>query len=424
MPIEDSGITYSYRIFNEMGYFFREQNKHDFGIDAHVETDDGQEKGTGRIIALQIKSGESNFKFNKRGDLVFYDNKKPAPGRHIRYWAESTLPVILILYSPEQKVAWWCDVKAYISRHPAILLKPPYRIEIPREHILTVDSKAEFAELAAAPTSKLSLAENYYDLLTINDVSHAGTKRYTADILVGDGNNDAIRFAIYQTTEQLKTVVEHSSSIREFHWGDQSPHVIWIFVYKSLQDKVQNNWIARALWRDLSNEGAKLIKPDNMNDYVENIEIDFASKEQYTAWRDHLLKKASTKTQFIKKVDLWTPQIDVLIQQGNSVIEKIEKQEIVETNFITEMGKLEHAFTQIEHQIDNGTVAPTECHDAEEQFVLILADAGNFFISFSARGLETWPEARKRMYFAKRYSQKYKDDREMLGFEMRKLKTH
>jgi hypothetical protein len=50
-----------------------------------------QDKPTGKLIALQIKSGESFFK--KRGNnYVFYGEI-----RHLEYWTKFSLPVFLIL---------------------------------------------------------------------------------------------------------------------------------------------------------------------------------------------------------------------------------------------------------------------------------------------------------------------------------------
>jgi hypothetical protein len=54
----------------ELGWIFREQTISDWGIDAHVEVTNRSEP-TGRLLALQIKSGKSFFR--RRGEnFVFY----------------------------------------------------------------------------------------------------------------------------------------------------------------------------------------------------------------------------------------------------------------------------------------------------------------------------------------------------------------
>src|SRR5437899_909176 len=58
---EKLGINAVERIFLDFGWIFRRQTEDDYGIDAIVEVaKDGLP--TGRLIALQIKSGASYFK--------------------------------------------------------------------------------------------------------------------------------------------------------------------------------------------------------------------------------------------------------------------------------------------------------------------------------------------------------------------------
>jgi hypothetical protein len=67
---ERSGVNAVEAIFlNEFKWAFREQAVSDYGIDAIVEEKDG-DRPTGKLIALQIKSGESYFK-KRRGNYVF-----------------------------------------------------------------------------------------------------------------------------------------------------------------------------------------------------------------------------------------------------------------------------------------------------------------------------------------------------------------
>ena len=57
---ERLGVAAVDYFFSTNGWMFREQTTHDYGIDAHVEiVQDGPP--TGKLIALQIKSGISFF---------------------------------------------------------------------------------------------------------------------------------------------------------------------------------------------------------------------------------------------------------------------------------------------------------------------------------------------------------------------------
>lgn len=58
------GVNAVEHIFlREFGWIFRRQLEADFGIDAQVEVMDG-DHATGRLFALQIKSGPSYFQKN------------------------------------------------------------------------------------------------------------------------------------------------------------------------------------------------------------------------------------------------------------------------------------------------------------------------------------------------------------------------
>jgi hypothetical protein len=81
-PTERMGINAVEAIVLRLGWIFREQARPDFGIDALVEICE-HGKPSGRLIALQIKSGESFFKecstdgFVCRGSKAVRDQNSP-----------------------------------------------------------------------------------------------------------------------------------------------------------------------------------------------------------------------------------------------------------------------------------------------------------------------------------------------------------
>jgi len=89
-------------IVSNLGWFFREQPISDFGIDAHVEAPDALGLPSGRLLALQIKAGKRWFR-EKLTDGVVYRGTL----RHLAYWKEHSLPVVLVLYDPTEKDCYW-----------------------------------------------------------------------------------------------------------------------------------------------------------------------------------------------------------------------------------------------------------------------------------------------------------------------------
>lgn len=72
----------------ELDWLFREQPTEDYGIDAQVEIVD-DEAVSGKLLALQIKSGASWFKELGPGGWWYRPDAK-----HVQYWMNHSLPVL------------------------------------------------------------------------------------------------------------------------------------------------------------------------------------------------------------------------------------------------------------------------------------------------------------------------------------------
>jgi hypothetical protein len=93
---------------NDFGWLFREQTISDYGIDAQVEVVENNEP-TGKLIALQIKTGASYFR-PKGENFVFYGEL-----RHLEYWTRHSLPVFLVLHDPEKKLTPLVEGRATVG---------------------------------------------------------------------------------------------------------------------------------------------------------------------------------------------------------------------------------------------------------------------------------------------------------------------
>ena len=95
-PTEKEGVNFIRSIVEKNHCIFHEISSDvDLGIDAHIElTRNGESTGT--VIATQIKSGKSFFIKNK---CKIYSDKE-----HFKYWANYSLPVIIIVYDPDENV--------------------------------------------------------------------------------------------------------------------------------------------------------------------------------------------------------------------------------------------------------------------------------------------------------------------------------
>ncbi|KXL53778.1 hypothetical protein CLNEO_10040 [Anaerotignum neopropionicum] len=97
-------------LIERMGFIFREQLTSDYGIDAIIETRTN-DYASGKMIAVQIKSGDSYFKEIK-DDFVIYRGEI----KHFNYWLNHSLPVIIVLYSPTSRKCIWQTINKQTAK--------------------------------------------------------------------------------------------------------------------------------------------------------------------------------------------------------------------------------------------------------------------------------------------------------------------
>lgn len=124
---ERDGVLKVGLIINSLGLIFRETPNADVGVDGMAEYVSDEGNATGKIIGLQIKSGESYF--NEKDDYFkFYFDKK-----HRTYWETFPIPLILLLHNPITNQIYYVDVRHYF-RNPKNLDKK--YIEVDKLNIL------------------------------------------------------------------------------------------------------------------------------------------------------------------------------------------------------------------------------------------------------------------------------------------------
>ncbi|TXM95304.1 DUF4365 domain-containing protein [Methylobacterium sp. WL116] len=115
-------------VVHGMKCIWREQEKDDVGIDGEIElcrprVDGDGAVATGRIVKVQSKSGTS---------FVIRDTEtsfaSPMFEKDILYWRGVNVPVIYVVFHPDDDALYWKDVQAYLRDNPNAL-RAPHRIE-------------------------------------------------------------------------------------------------------------------------------------------------------------------------------------------------------------------------------------------------------------------------------------------------------
>jgi hypothetical protein len=121
---------------NRLGHIFRETPNGDVGIDAQIEHVNENGETTGKIVAAQIKSGNSYLE-DKGEYYLFYPKEK-----HRNYWSSFPLPVILFVYYPNDDKVYFTDVRYQLN----VPNKENKSIILPKTSYLGEDSNNKIFE--------------------------------------------------------------------------------------------------------------------------------------------------------------------------------------------------------------------------------------------------------------------------------------
>ena len=120
------GVLHVASVVNDHGSVFRPVHQEtDVGVDGHIEFAQA-EVATGKLVAVQVKSGDSYLANN---GIEF---RVPVDRRHMDYWSTYPLPVILVCYSPIEKAAAWICIKTYVEIEQYHERMPIASIRVPR----------------------------------------------------------------------------------------------------------------------------------------------------------------------------------------------------------------------------------------------------------------------------------------------------
>lgn len=148
---ERIGVNKVASILTEMGWIFRETSNSDTGIDGHVEELDENFNATGRIMAVQIKSGKS-YLHNKVNGWKYYVDET-----HKNYWRIYPLPVMLLVHNPDDGNVYFVDAK--------YALNSIGEITIPKRNILCLENKDEFMKTIGGCVSTYSDIDEVFNVM-------------------------------------------------------------------------------------------------------------------------------------------------------------------------------------------------------------------------------------------------------------------
>ena len=165
-PTERIGVsTIENLTLREFGWIFREQPVVDMGIDAHLEFVDENGQPSGKLLALQIKTGPSHLT-PTNGGYNYYGSTT-----HLEYWTGHSLPVLLVCHLPATNTTLW----QIITMQNITLTKNNWKIFIPISNTFDKGCKRQIESFFEGTPSQQKFRSLTLDLPLIRHVA-AGQK--------------------------------------------------------------------------------------------------------------------------------------------------------------------------------------------------------------------------------------------------------
>ena len=374
------GVTTVQLAFHKLGFLFREQPIEDYGIDAHIEIVD-QEHATGKLIALQIRSGESSFRDIKKQHIVYH-----ATQNDVDYWLSIPLPVLLILYHPKEETIYW----QIILDSTVEKTGKSYKILVP----LTQQVSQSSVDVISQYAKKLEVPSDY-TLFNLEDASHGAAKRYTAKILLNkEFSKPELVHLIGQIIQKLKYRKYQRNKLLRQRVGNSSADYILMFVAYSLEDIQRCNWVCRASW--VSEKLDSAYTPQVLSSpevYPNGIKVEWTSS--YKTYADYYSSHTMTKEDFLEQLENLVSSVMPIIEQLFALNEAYFNKHISEEHYVEQMNQLERKLTPLYFKSGDLGYTPFECKDLSQQFQNFMATSHNIVLPFSETGAGIWKKTQR-----------------------------
>lgn len=368
------GIHLTAAAFELAGFAFREQTV-DFGIDAIVELI-AEGSPTGRIIAVQVKSGESYFKEADSNSYVFRTDRK-----HLDYWLGHTLPVVICLCDTDSQIVYWQSI---IPEH-VISTGKGVKVLVPRAQTVSLASTQQLTDLVTPviPTSR-------YSVIGPEDVSHGTAKRYSFKILLNQpvAREEAVALMRHVTYEGAKRSYNRSDLAAQ-RWGDADADVVWTYLYPTLQDLNSSNRLAQSQWvRPTLPDSARPLKLKGL-DLGDGFVV--AWNPQHSVLAEMAASTQMPKEEYLRELD---QVIDTLRSAQQTLLlatKRLESGSTDETGFLVELAPSLGSIANAEDRLFSMGTAPIDCNPVDLKASSFAAHLSNVVLYFTEKAFIARP---------------------------------
>lgn len=376
--IAKQGVALASRLFEKLNFSFREQTVSDYGIDAHAELITSDDKATGQLLGIQIKTGASYFeKFDKDSDSYIFSVDQ----KHVDYWLNHALPVIVCLSNLENNTIFWQP----INKETAISTGKGFKFKIPLCQKIDESSLVSLQKMLTP-----IMPSERYTIFSTDDISHGNAKRYAFEVVInGTTNKSEIASIIRAVTIQGQKRKYHRNDLIKGLWGDVDAHVITTFIYTSAEDRSRHNHRCRSLWIDpeLSHEfrPSENIQGENIGG---NIIVEWNPNYNFLA--NLVSSNKLTKEDYFETVLPIIKETYDIAQNLRNELQNLIQHKIKEIEFIGKTEFLRNRINEIFNTVVDLDFAPYECQEMDEKFESFIGFIHDVWIYYSKDGLKKW----------------------------------
>lgn len=400
---ERQGVALVQLAVHKAQWIFREHKEVDHGIDAHIESIIEGEV-SGRLIALQIKSGSSYFEEETKDGFVFRGESD-----HLDYWLNHSLPVLLLLVDPLKSAVYW----AHVTPASIESTGKGWKITVPKRNLLDGGALEELEKIAV----NLRISRPY-SRLELNDASHGGAKRYSANILLnGDFPREYVESLASEITKQtaIETWMENPELERRF-FGRQAD-VVYLYIYRTPDDAKQANWVCRTQW--ISPELVEQFRPIAINADTKPGEVGVVWSDHRAAMEAFALARETTKGEAAKAMTFLASEAQQHLETHRGLIESFIENPQIDFPLLPNLRTAaKHARNQYSISGDLG-IPPLELADLGDAFSAVMASFDNVFMLFS-QSLDSADDVRRAAFLSAGYLKMFDRDLQLFIQEARR----
>lgn len=213
---ERVGVMRVATILTEMGLIFRETSNSDTGIDGYIEEVNTNQEATGRLLAVQIKSGAS-YLHEQDEYFVFYADES-----HIKYWKLYPIPVLLCVHNPETGKTYYQTIQSHGHEVST-------KIMIPKSQILSYENRDGIFASIAGFSSTYHTTEELYTIMNSKRISICKNSYVSfLDLFVGGLTN--LCTDLFCDISVLSNLIDLRTKLPMYHIGQQDHGFLWEFI--------------------------------------------------------------------------------------------------------------------------------------------------------------------------------------------------